>query len=77
MRMQKTVTRYFPERGTRRRNGLVIVDPRTGQELRIRIHRGRDATNLRVSISAADEFVAYAEEDVAAVAVPFSQVENS
>jgi hypothetical protein len=62
MRSTRTLNRRFPAKGTRRRNGLVIVDPKTGTEIYIRLQRGRDRDSIRLSVDAEDHVVIKAEE---------------
>ncbi len=62
--MQRNVTRHFLVKGERRRNGLVIVDRKTGNEIRIKVHRGRDRDTLRLAITADDDLIVYPEEAV-------------
>jgi hypothetical protein len=46
----KIINRYLPLRGTRRRNGLVIVDDKTGRVVRIRLQHGNKPGHVRVAI---------------------------
>ena len=46
----KIISRYLPLRGTRRRNGLAIVDNETGRVVRIRLQHGNTPGQVRVAI---------------------------
>ena len=50
----KTINRYLPLRATRRRNGLVIVDDKTGRVVRIRLQHGNKPGQVRVAICGED-----------------------
>ena len=62
MRSTRTLNRRFPSKGERRRNGLIIVDPKTGTEVHIRLQRGRDRNSIRIAIDAEDHVLVKAEE---------------
>jgi hypothetical protein len=62
MRSNRTLNRRFPLKGERRRNGFIIVDPKTGTEIHIRLQRGRDRNSIRIAIDAEDHVVVQAEE---------------
>ena len=62
MRNTRTLNRRFPAKGTRRRNGLVIVDPKTGTEIHIRLQRGRDRDCIRLSVDAEAHVLIQPEE---------------
>ena len=62
MRSTRTLNRRFPSKGERRRNGLVIVDPKSGTKIHIRLQRGRDRNSIRLSVDADEHVVVKAEE---------------
>jgi hypothetical protein len=62
MRSTRTLNRRFPAKGERRRNGLIIVDPKTGTEIHIRLQRGRDRNSIRLAVDADDHVVVTPEE---------------
>ncbi len=63
MKSTRTLNRRFPAKGTRRRNGVIIVDPKTGTEIHIRLQRGRDRNCIRLSFNAEDHVLIMAEEE--------------